>query len=56
MQYKQIHKSQERQRSYAVVLETGEEVMKCLNDFVAAERIGAAQLAAISAFRDVVLM
>jgi hypothetical protein len=56
MQYKQIHRSEDGQRTYAVVLETGEEVMERLNGFVAAERIGAAQLTAIGALRDVVLM
>jgi hypothetical protein len=43
-------------RSYAVVLETGEEVMSCLKEFVHAERISAAQMTAIGAFSDVVLM
>ena len=56
MQYKQIHRSEDGQRTYAVVLETGEEVVKSLNSFVAAEKIGAAQLTAIGAFSDVVLM
>jgi predicted DNA-binding protein with PD1-like motif len=56
MQYKQIHRSDDGQRTYAVVLESGEEVMERLNGFVAAERIGAAQLTAIGAFSDVVLM
>lgn len=54
MQQKQIHQSQ-GQRTYAVVLETGEEVMDCLKRFVAAEKIGAAQLTAIGALSDVVL-
>lgn len=56
MQQKQIHQSGDGQRTYAVVLETGEEVMDCLKRFVAAEKIGAAQLTAIGALRDVVLM
>jgi len=56
MQSKQLHKSETGQRTYAVVLETGEEVMDCLTRFVAAEHIGAAQLTAIGAFSDVVLM
>jgi hypothetical protein len=55
MQHKKLHES-EGQRTYAVVLETGEEVMDCLRRFVAAEHIGAAQLTAIGALRDVVLM
>jgi hypothetical protein len=56
MQYKQIHQSDGGQRTYAVVLASGEEVMERLNGFVAAERIGAAQLTAIGAFSDAVLM
>jgi predicted DNA-binding protein with PD1-like motif len=56
MQYKQIHQSEDGQRTYAVVLETGEEVVERLNGFIAAERIGAAQLTAIGAFSDVALM
>ncbi|HEX4043353.1 MAG TPA: PPC domain-containing DNA-binding protein [Xanthobacteraceae bacterium] len=56
MQYKQIHRSDDGQRIYAVVLASGEEVMEGLNGFVAAERIGAAQLTAIGAFSDLVLM
>jgi hypothetical protein len=56
MQYKQIHQSDDGQRTYAVVLASGEEVMERLNGFVAAERIGAAQLTAIGAFSDAVLM
>jgi hypothetical protein len=56
MQYKQIHRSDDGQRTYAVVLASGEEVMEGLNGFVAAERIGAAQLTAIGAFSDLVLM
>ncbi len=56
MQYKQIHRSDDGQRTYAVVLETGEEAVQCLNSFVTDQRIGAAQLTAIGAFSDVVLM
>lgn len=55
MQTKLLHQS-EGQRTYAVVLETGEEVMACLQRFVAAERIGAAALTAIGALSDVTLM
>ena len=56
MQHRQIHSSEDGQRTYAVVLQTGDEVMQCLGQFIAAERIGAAQLTAIGAFSDVVLM
>ncbi len=55
MQHKRLHESS-GQRTYAVVLETGEEVMDCLTRFVTAERIGAAQITAIGALSDVTLM
>jgi predicted DNA-binding protein with PD1-like motif len=54
MQHKRLHESG-GQRTFVVVLETGEEVMGCLQRFVAAERIHAAQLTAIGAFSDVML-
>ena len=43
------------QRTFAVVLETGDEVMASLQSFVKARRIAAAQITAIGAFRSVVL-
>ena len=55
MQQQRLHESA-GQRTYAVVLETGEEVMDCLQRFVTAERIFAAQLTAIGAFSDLVLL
>jgi uncharacterized protein len=55
MQQRQIHTSGS-QRTYAVVLETGQEAMKCLRSFAAAERVSAAQLTAIGAFENAVLM
>jgi hypothetical protein len=55
MQQKLLHKA-DGQRTYAVVLETGDEVMQCLGRFVAAEKVSAAQFTAIGALRDVVLM
>lgn len=42
-------------RTYAVVLETGDEVMSCLAGFAGNERISAAQITAIGALSDVVL-
>lgn len=42
-------------RTYAVVLETGDEVMACLGAFARRERISAAQITAIGALSDVVL-
>jgi predicted DNA-binding protein with PD1-like motif len=43
------------QRTYALVLETGEEVMACLQDFAERERLSAAEFSAIGAFSDAVL-
>lgn len=43
------------QRSFSVVLETGDEVMACLLKFAQAEKVEAGQLTAIGAFRDAVL-
>jgi uncharacterized protein len=43
------------QRTFVVVLETGEEAMACLQEFVDRERLTAAQLTAIGAFSDAVL-
>jgi predicted DNA-binding protein with PD1-like motif len=39
------------QRTFAVVLRTGDEAMHCLQEFAVKERISAAQLTAIGAFR-----
>ena len=36
-------------RTFAVVLQTGDEAMRCLQDFVVKERIGGAQVTAIGA-------
>jgi uncharacterized protein len=55
MQHKKLHESS-GQRTYAVVLETGEEVLACLDRFVRVEHISTAGLTAIGAFSDVVLM
>lgn len=54
MQSRLIHES-DGQRTFAVVLETGDEVMACLESFVRLERLSAAQFTAIGAFSDVVL-
>lgn len=43
-------------RTYAVVLETGEQVMECLGRFAGAENINAAQITAIGALSEVTLM
>jgi uncharacterized protein len=44
-----------RQRTFVVVLNSGDEVMACLNRFVEQEKIEAAQFSAIGAFRSAVL-
>lgn len=43
------------QRTYAVILETGDEAIAALARFAAGERLGAAQITAIGAFSDAVL-
>jgi predicted DNA-binding protein with PD1-like motif len=55
MQHKLLHEST-GQRTFAVVLKTGDEVMACLQNFASTERIFAAQLTAIGALSDLVLM
>ena len=55
MQHKLLHETN-GQRTFAVVLQTGEEVMASLQKFVAGQNISAAQLSAIGAFSDLILM
>ena len=58
MQHRLIHEAHGQhgpQRTFAVVLETGDEVMACLKDFIAREDIHAAQITAIGALSNVVL-
>jgi hypothetical protein len=43
------------QRTFAIILATGDEVMSCLKDFVTRQNITAAQISAIGALSDVVL-
>jgi predicted DNA-binding protein with PD1-like motif len=54
MEAKLIH-DHDGQRTFAIVLKTGEEVFTSLGDFAARERIGAAQISAIGALSDVEL-
>ncbi len=54
MHWKRLHESA-GQRTYAVILETGDEVMDCLQRFVKEECIFAAQITAIGAFSDLVV-
>ena len=44
------------QRTFAVILEIGEEVLTCLQRFVTREHVLAAQITAIGALSDAVLM
>jgi predicted DNA-binding protein with PD1-like motif len=55
MQHKLLNDSG-RQRTFAVILETGDEVQACMKAFITAQNIRAAQFTAIGAFRDVVLL
>jgi hypothetical protein len=43
------------QRTFVVVLQTGDEAIACLQSFAVRERLGAAQISAIGAFSDAVL-
>jgi len=51
MQHKLLHQNG-GQRTFAVVLKTGDEVMGSLKDFVTTEKVLAAQLTGIGAFSD----
>jgi hypothetical protein len=53
--YKLLHENS-GQRTFAVVLSTGEEVLSSLNDFLKREDVHAAQLTAIGALSELVLM
>lgn len=54
MQHKLLNQS-DRQRTFALVLETGEEAMACLCSFATEQRISAAQITGIGAFKSLVL-
>jgi uncharacterized protein len=43
-------------KTYSIVLETGDEVMTCLQDFATRQRLSAAQFSGIGAFEEVDLM
>ena len=51
MQYRLLHEDR-GQRTFAVILQTGDEAMGCLQAFAEKERIAAAQITAIGAFRE----
>ena len=55
MQTRLLHEDN-GQRTFAVILETGEEVLTCLQQFVTREHVLAAQITAIGALSEVVLM
>lgn len=54
MQSKLLHEH-DGQRSFAVIMDKGDEVLSSIKEFAARERILAAQITAIGAFSDVVL-
>lgn len=54
MQVKLLHDA-DGQRTYAVILATGDEVMSSLKDFATREKITVAQISAIGALSDVTL-
>jgi uncharacterized protein len=54
MHHKLLHEAS-GQRSWLLVLQTGEEAMACLEQFAKAQQIFAAQITGIGAFSDVVL-
>jgi len=54
MQHKLLHDNA-GQRTFVIVLDTGDEVMDQLQSFVAEQHISAAQFTAIGAFSDVIL-
>jgi uncharacterized protein len=49
MQTKLLDRNEGR-RTFAVILKTGDEAVRCLQDFAVRERLGAAQITAIGAF------
>lgn len=55
MRHRELHSS-DGQRTHVVVLDTGDEVMECLQNFATAQGIRAAQVTAIGAFSDVMLL
>ena len=55
MQTRLVHEDN-GQRTFAVILETGDEVLTCLQRSMIRENVLAAQITAIGAFSDVVLM
>jgi predicted DNA-binding protein with PD1-like motif len=56
MQSKLLHEASGQQRTFAVVLATGDEVLSSLQQFVQRENIHAATFTAIGALSDAVLL
>ena len=54
--HNKLFHEQDGQRTFAVILQTGDEVTRSLAAFAAEQSITAAQITAIGAFQDVVLM
>lgn len=54
MSYRQIHET-EGQRSFALILKTGDEAMAALMELATAERLDAAQITGIGAFSEAVI-
>lgn len=54
MQSKLIHEESGK-RTFAVILQTGDETVRCLQNFAIRERLGGAQLTAIGAFSTATL-
>lgn len=54
MTWRQIHEA-ERQRTFAIVLKTGDEAMASLMEMAKAERLDAAQVTGIGAFQEAVI-
>jgi len=54
MKSKLIHE-QDGEKTYALIFETGDEAFGCLGEFVKANKISAARLTGIGAFREVML-
>ena len=54
MQSKLLHEH-DGQRTFALIMDKGDEVLSSIKEFAARERISAAQITAIGAFSDVVL-
>lgn len=54
MRSQKLHEA-DGQRTFALIFETGDELLACITDFAKRERLSAAQFSAIGAFSDVVL-